>query len=220
MGFTKFGLTDQLKDAVRAAGHTSPTPIQTLALLPALAGKDIIASAQTGTGKTAAFVLPLLQRLSESNAGLGSHDTPRALVLTPTRELAQQVQQATVAYGRFLTLRAASIYGGVSMDSQLKVLRRGVDIVVATPGRLLDHMERRTIDLSKVQVLVLDEADRMLDMGFIQDIRKIISSIPKDRQTLLFSATITKEVRAYGIRVSCAIRRRLRRASNTIPSRK
>jgi ATP-dependent RNA helicase RhlE len=194
MSFTTFGLTDQLTDAVRAAGYTAPTPIQSLAIRPALAGRDIIASAQTGTGKTAAFVLPLLQRLSAGTASQTGHRTPRALVLTPTRELAQQVQQATVAYGRFLTLRAASIYGGANMDSQIKLLRRGADIVVATPGRLLDHMERHTIDLSKVQILVLDEADRMLDMGFIHDIRKIISTLPTERQTLLFSATINNEV--------------------------
>jgi ATP-dependent RNA helicase RhlE len=194
MSFTNFGLTDQLTEAVHAVGHTEPTPIQSLAIRPALEGRDIIASAQTGTGKTAAFILPLLQRLSAGEKSHGSHRTPRALVLTPTRELAQQVQQAADAYGRFLTMRTVSIYGGVSMEPQLKVLRRGVDIVIATPGRLLDHMERRTIDLSKVEVLVLDEADRMLDMGFINDIRKIIKQVPTDRQTLLFSATINDDV--------------------------
>jgi ATP-dependent RNA helicase RhlE len=194
MGFTNFGLSDRIMDAVRAVGYTTPTPIQTLAIRPALAGKDLIASAQTGTGKTAAFVLPLLQRLAEGITAPGFHKHPRALVLTPTRELAQQVQQAVVDYGRFLSLRALSVYGGVSIDAQFKALRRGTDIIVATPGRLLDHMQRKSIDLSQIEVLVLDEADRMLDMGFIHDIRKIVGAIPKKRQTLLFSATISTDI--------------------------
>jgi ATP-dependent RNA helicase RhlE len=194
MSFTHFGLSERILDAVHAVGYTTPTPIQLLAISPALAGRDLIASAQTGTGKTAAFVLPLLQRLTEGNAALGRHHDPRALVLTPTRELAQQVQQAVADYGRFLSLRALSVYGGVSIDAQFKQLRRGADIVVATPGRLLDHMQRGSIDLSHIEVLVLDEADRMLDMGFIRDIRKIIGAIPKKRQTLLFSATISSDI--------------------------
>jgi ATP-dependent RNA helicase RhlE len=196
MGFTKLGLSDRLMQGVRAAGYTVPTPIQALAIQPALAGKDIIGCAQTGTGKTAAFVLPLLQRLSQ-HEGAGTRERhPRALVLTPTRELAQQVQTAVATYGRFLTLRSVSIYGGVSMDKQLTLLRRGADIIVATPGRLLDHMQRRSIDLSRIQTLVLDEADRMLDMGFIRDVRKIIDAMPAERQTLLFSATLSREINA------------------------
>jgi ATP-dependent RNA helicase RhlE len=182
-------------EGVRAAGYTVPTPIQTLAIRPALAGRDIIASAQTGTGKTAAFVLPLLHRLSLDEGRQAAHRKPRVLVLTPTRELAQQVQLAASAYGRFLPLTTASIYGGVGMDAQVKQLRRGVDIVVATPGRLLDHLEHRSVDLSHIEVLVLDEADRMLDMGFIRDVRKIIDAVPKQRQTMLFSATISPEIK-------------------------
>jgi ATP-dependent RNA helicase RhlE len=196
MGFTKLGLSDRIMQGVRAAGYTVPTPIQTLAIHPALAGKDIIGCAQTGTGKTAAFVLPLLQRLSQQEVAGTRERHPRALVLTPTRELAQQVQTAVATYGRFLTLRSVSIYGGVSMDKQLTLLRRGADIVVATPGRLLDHMQRRSIDLSRIQTLVLDEADRMLDMGFIRDVRKIIDAMPAERQTLLFSATLSREINA------------------------
>ena len=195
MGFTKFGLSDRVMEGVRAAGYTVPTPIQTLAIRPALAGRDIIASAQTGTGKTAAFVLPLLHRLSLDEGRQAAHRKPRVLVLTPTRELAQQVQLAASAYGRFLPLTTASIYGGVGMDAQVKQLRRGVDIVVATPGRLLDHLEHRSVDLSHIEVLVLDEADRMLDMGFIRDVRKIIDAVPKQRQTMLFSATISPEIK-------------------------
>ena len=194
MGFTSFGLSERIMDAVRAVGYTTPTPIQSLAILPALAGKDLIASAQTGTGKTAAFVLPILHRLAEVDATHVHHRNPRALVLTPTRELAQQVQHAVSDYGRFLSLRAIAVYGGASIDTQFKQLRRGADIVVATPGRLLDHMQRGSIDLSHVEVLVLDEADRMLDMGFIQDIRKIVGAVPKKRQTMLFSATISGEI--------------------------
>ena len=194
MSFTTFGLSDHILQGVHAAGHTSPTPIQSLALRPALAGKDIIASAQTGTGKTAAFVLPILHRLADTPTRQQRTREPMALVLTPTRELAQQVQDAAATYGRFLSLHTVSIYGGVSVETQIKLLRQGADIVVATPGRLLDHLQRGTIDLSKIQVLVLDEADRMLDMGFINDVRKIIGRIPKERQTLLFSATLSGDV--------------------------
>ena len=192
MGFTTFGLSDQIMDGIRAAGHTAPTPIQSLALLPALEGKDVVASAQTGTGKTAAFVLPVVQRLSAGGKPVDGR--PRALVLTPTRELAQQIQDAVSMYGRFLTLRSVSIYGGAGMDVQLNQLLRGVDIIVATPGRLLDHLQRGSVDLSSIQVLVLDEADRMLDMGFIKDVTRIIDRVPKTRQTLLFSATLSDDV--------------------------
>ena len=195
MGFTTFGLADHVIKGVEAAGYTTPTPIQSLAIGPALEGKDVIGSAQTGTGKTAAFVLPILHRLSGNTSRGGRGHGPSALVITPTRELAQQVHDAVVSYGRFLTLRAVVVYGGVSMDNQLKLLRRGADIVIATPGRLLDHMQRRSIDLSAVRILVLDEADRMLDMGFINDVRKIIAALPSERQTMLFSATISEEIK-------------------------
>jgi ATP-dependent RNA helicase RhlE len=200
MGFTTFGLSDHVMQGVRAAGHTVPTPIQSLAIQPALEGKDIIGCAQTGTGKTAAFVLPILHRLGAAGVPSGRDRHPRALVLTPTRELAQQVQGAVAMYGRFLPLRSVSIYGGVSMGNQLNVLRRGADIVVATPGRLLDHLQRKTIDLSHIEVLVLDEADRMLDMGFIHDVRKVIEKIPRERQTFLFSATLSGEITSLAAR--------------------
>lgn len=201
MSFTTFGLSDQVLQGVRASGYTVPTPIQGLVLRPATEGRDIIGSAQTGTGKTAAFVLPMLHRLSAQNGSTGRHTHPRALVLTPTRELAQQVQDAVGTYGKFLHLRPGSIYGGVSMGGQIAMLRRGVDIVIATPGRLMDHMQRKTIDLSHIEVLVLDEADRMLGMGFIEDVRKIVAKVPKDRQTMLFSATISPEVSSLASKI-------------------
>ena len=159
MGFTTFGLSDQVLQGVHASGYTVPTPIQALALRPATEGRDIVGSAQTGTGKTAAFVLPMLHRLSANNGSPERHMHPRALVLTPTRELAQQVQDAVTTYGKFLDLRTGSIYGGVGMQGQIKMLRRGVDIIIATPGRLLDHMQHKTIDLKHIQVFVLDEAE-------------------------------------------------------------
>ena len=193
MGFTKFGLSDRIIKGIEAAGYSAPTPIQTLAIAPAVEGRDVIACAQTGTGKTAAFVLPILQRLaSESAHTAGKH--PRTLVLTPTRELCLQVQQSVVKYGKFLSLRSAAVYGGVGMEPQVSLLRKGTDILVATPGRLLDHMQRRTVDLSAVHILVLDEADRMLDMGFIHDVKKIIAAVPTRRQTMLFSATISPDI--------------------------
>lgn len=195
MGFTTLGLSDQLMQGISTAGYSVPTPIQSVAIPAALMGKDIIGCAQTGTGKTAAFVLPMLHRLSNANGVLKPAHHVRGLVVTPTRELAQQVEDAVREYGRFTNFRAVSIYGGASMENQLKHLRRGIDIVIATPGRLLDHIERKSIDLSKVEVLVLDEADRMLDMGFINDVRKIIAQLPAERQTLLFSATISDEIR-------------------------
>ena len=184
MSFTSFGLSDQVLQGVQASGYTVPTPIQALALRPATEGRDVIGCAQTGTGKTAAFVLPMLHRLSESKGEKKVHTFPRALVLTPTRELAQQVQDAVTTYGRFLKIRVGSIYGGVNMDGQIKMLRRGVD----------DHLQRHTINLAQVEVLVLDEADRMLGMGFIEDVRKIVAKVPKERQTMLFSATISSDV--------------------------
>ncbi|HSQ76006.1 MAG TPA: DEAD/DEAH box helicase [Bacteroidota bacterium] len=171
-----------------------PTPIQSLAIRPALEGRDIIGLAQTGTGKTAAFVLPLLHTLSQGQGKTERKRSPRALVLTPTRELAQQIHAAVEAYGRFVELHAIAVYGGVDMHKQLTLIRRGIDVVIATPGRLLDHLQRRSIDLSAIQVLVLDEADRMLDMGFIHDVRTIIAALPADRQTMLFSATMPDEI--------------------------
>ncbi|MCC6395938.1 MAG: DEAD/DEAH box helicase [Bacteroidetes bacterium] len=194
MGFSTMGLSDPVMQGVEAAGYTVPTPIQSLAIRPALEGRDIIGLAQTGTGKTAAFVLPLLHRLAAVPAGDKRHPHPRALVLTPTRELAQQVHAAVDTYGKFVHLRAAAIYGGVDMEKQLKLLRRGLDIAIATPGRLLDHLQRGSLSLQAVEVLVLDEADRMLDMGFIKDVRKIIAQVPAGRQTMLFSATMPDEI--------------------------
>ncbi|HTI03813.1 MAG TPA: DEAD/DEAH box helicase [Gemmatimonadales bacterium] len=172
-----------------------PTPIQTEAIPLALAGRDLIGSAQTGTGKTAAFVLPILQRLAS-----GPRGTLRALILVPTRELAEQVASSIRAYGRHTHLKGAAIYGGVGMDPQTRALRQGADMVVATPGRLLDHMERGHADFSALEVLVLDEADRMLDMGFAPDVKRILAALPEERQTMLFSATISPEVDALARR--------------------
>ncbi len=194
MPFTKLGLNDQLVQGILATGYSTPTPIQSQAIPLAVAGRDIIGCAQTGTGKTAAFMPPMLNLFLNHPSNKG-HLT-RGLVLTPTRELAQQVDEFSVAYGRFTNLQSTSIYGGVNMSNQIKRLQRGVDIVVATPGRLLDHLNRRTVNLSHVEFLVIDEADRMFDMGFIQDVKKIISYVPAKRQTLLFSATMSPEVRS------------------------
>ena len=174
-------------DGVGAAGYTDPTPIQLRAIPLILAGRDVIGSAQTGTGKTAAFALPLLSRL-------GQRGKLRALVLEPTRELAAQVETAVHDYARFTDLRTAVIFGGTGYGRQDQALRRGVDIVVATPGRLLDQMQRRMLRLDQIEILVLDEADRMLDMGFMPDVRKIIERCPRNRQTMLFSATIPPEL--------------------------
>ncbi|MDH4069759.1 MAG: DEAD/DEAH box helicase [Ignavibacteria bacterium] len=192
MGFTIFGLSDQLLQGVRDAGYSVPTPIQSLTIGPVLEGKDVIGCAQTGTGKTAAFVLPILHRLSAVKPA--GRRMPRALVLTPTRELAQQVQDAVREYGRRTPIRSVAVYGGVGMEPQISLFRKGVDIIVATPGRLIDHMERGTVDLSKIETVVLDEADRMLDMGFIKDMKKILHRLPEKRQTLLFSATFSNEI--------------------------
>jgi ATP-dependent RNA helicase RhlE len=192
MAFQTLGLTDELVRGILATGYTAPTEIQSRAIPIALTGKDIIATAKTGTGKTAAFVLPMLQKLA-SSPQKGHHC--RALVLTPTRELAHQIEDSVTNYGRFLNVRALAIYGGTNMQNQLKRLGRGVDVVIATPGRLLDHLSRRSINLSHVEVLVLDEADRMFDMGFINDVKKIVAHIPKERQTMMFSATIDKPIR-------------------------
>jgi ATP-dependent RNA helicase RhlE len=195
MPFAALGLAPELVRAVADEGYAHPTPIQQEAIPLALAGRDLIGSAQTGTGKTAAFVLPILQRLAP-----GARGVLRALVLVPTRELAEQVTQSIRVYGRHTHLKGAAVYGGVGMEPQTRALRHGGDIVVATPGRLLDHMERGHVDFSKLEVLVLDEADRMLDMGFAPDVRRILNALPEERQTMLFSATISPEVDALARR--------------------
>ena len=192
--FSDLGLPEDLLRAVRERGYTTPTPVQAKAIPIILDTRDIIAGAQTGTGKTAAFVLPLLARLGTQFSG-PARRPPRALVLTPTRELAAQVEESVQIYGKYCRLRSLVMFGGVGINPQIDGLRRGVDILVATPGRLLDHLGQRTVDLSAVEILVLDEADRMLDMGFIKDIRRIISVLPKVRQNLLFSATFPPEIR-------------------------
>ncbi len=193
MSFTRLGLSAELLRAVEEQGYSEATPVQTQAIPLILEGHDVLAGAQTGTGKTAGFTLPLLQRLQTTpRAGRGH---VRALILTPTRELAAQVDESVREYGRHLPFRTAVIFGGVSINPQISKLRKGVDIIVATPGRLLDHIERRTVDLSAIEIFVLDEADRMLDMGFIRDMRKIFALVPPQRQTLLFSATFSKEIR-------------------------
>ena len=192
MLFKELGLSAELLRAVEEKGYNEATPIQQQAIPLVLEGRDILAGAQTGTGKTAGFTLPLLQHLQKSS---NNRRSIRALILAPTRELAAQVGESVRDYGSHLPFRTAVIFGGVSINTQIDKLRKGVDVVVATPGRLLDHMQQKTIDLSKVEILVLDEADRMLDMGFIRDIRKVIKAIPKERQNLLFSATFSKEIR-------------------------
>ena len=199
MSFASLGLSEALLRAVDEQGYATPTPIQLQAIPAVLRGGDLLAGAQTGTGKTAGFVLPLLQRLSttpRASAGRGQRRTPRALILTPTRELALQVEASVRAYGKYAKHDSMAIFGGVGFGPQLAQLRRGVDIVVATPGRLLDHHGQGSIDFSSIEVLVLDEADRMLDMGFIHDIRRILALLPKRRQNLLFSATFSDEIRA------------------------
>src|SRR5690606_34746978 len=192
MSFQSLGLSAELLRAVYDQNYDTPTPIQKQTIPVILAGRDVLAVAQTGTGKTAGFALPILHRLTAKERAKGPR-TIKVLVLTPTRELAAQVEQSVIDSARYLPIKSAAIYGGVSIRPQIADLRKGVDIVVATPGRLLDHASQRTIDLSHVEVLVLDEADRMLDMGFIRDIKKIIAMLPKVRQNLLFSATFNKE---------------------------
>ena len=194
MSFDQLGLSPELLRAVAHQGYTEPTPVQTQAIPLVLAGRDVLAGAQTGTGKTAAFVLPMIQLLHASRPTSGPR-VIRALILTPTRELALQVEESVRTYGAQDPIRSTTIYGGVGFDPQVRALRSGPEIVVATPGRLLDHLGQRTIDLSRVEILVLDEADRMLDMGFIRDIRKILAVLPARRQNLLFSATFSDEIR-------------------------
>ncbi|MFA6002774.1 MAG: DEAD/DEAH box helicase [Elusimicrobiota bacterium] len=194
MPFSSYNLLPDLIKAIKAMGFTSFTPIQTRALPPALEGKDVLGSAMTGSGKTVAFVLPLLQKLMTTPRKPDAVNSPRAVVMVPTRELAAQVETAVRDLARFTEVRCALLIGGASFHNQTQALRQGADIVVATPGRLLDHLRNRTVRLDRVCVAVLDEADRMLDMGFMPDIRRIMSSLPKDRQTMMFSATIPIEV--------------------------
>jgi ATP-dependent RNA helicase RhlE len=202
MSFDTLGLSAGLLRAIGEQGYSEPTPVQRKAIPVILQGKDVLAGAQTGTGKTAGFTLPLLQRLSEKPARNGRRPV-RALVLTPTRELAAQVGDSVNTYGRHLPLQSAVIFGGVKINPQIEKLRRGVDILVATPGRLLDHASQKTVDLSQIEILVLDEADRMLDMGFIHDIRKVLALLPRngDRQNLLFSATFSSEIKQLADRL-------------------
>jgi ATP-dependent RNA helicase RhlE len=197
MLFSELGLSEEIVRAVTEQGYTSPTPIQSQAIPAVLAGGDLLAGAQTGTGKTAGFTLPILQRLNRPGSKpVGGTRAVRALILTPTRELAAQVEESVRIYGKYLKLTSAVIFGGVSINPQIALLKKGVDILVATPGRLLDHMQQGTVDLSKIEVLVLDEADRMLDMGFIRDIRRVLAALPPKRQNLLFSATFSDEIKA------------------------
>ena len=192
MTFNHFGLRPEILKNIATQGYTTPTPIQSKAIPEVLLGKDVLARAQTGTGKTAAFTLPLLQMLSSSPKPGHSH--PRVLVLTPTRELAAQIGESVTAYGQGLKIRSTVVFGGVGINPQIDKLKKGVELLVATPGRLLDLVGQKHLNLSKIEVLVLDEADRMLDMGFIHDIRKIMRLLPGKRQTLFFSATYAREI--------------------------
>ncbi|MES2103689.1 MAG: DEAD/DEAH box helicase [Pseudomonadota bacterium] len=198
MSFIELGLSDQIVRAVTEQGYTTPTPIQKQAIPAVLSGGDLLAGAQTGTGKTAGFTLPILQRLSNGANAPQSNLTRRSirtLILTPTRELAAQVEESVRTYGKYLHLTSGVIFGGVGINPQIKLLKHGVDILVATPGRLLDHMQQGTVSLDKIEILVLDEADRMLDMGFIHDIKKVLAKLPPKRQNLLFSATFSDEIK-------------------------
>ena len=203
MNFEQLGLAEPLLRAVREQGYETPTPIQQQAIPAVLKGGDLLAGAQTGTGKTAGFTLPMLQRLSAEPALRDARGRVaiRALIMTPTRELAAQVEESVRIYGKYLKLSSMVMFGGVGMQPQIDRLRRGVDILVATPGRLLDHHQQGTLDLSRVQILVLDEADRMLDMGFIHDIKKVLALLPQKKQSLLFSATFSDDIKALADRL-------------------
>ncbi|MDD5329570.1 MAG: DEAD/DEAH box helicase [Sulfuricella sp.] len=198
MSFSTLGLSDEIVRAVTERGYTVPTPIQAQAIPAVLSGGDLLAGAQTGTGKTAGFTLPILHRLSDPSVKGPSSGRPpiRALILVPTRELAAQVEESVREYGKYLKLNSMSMIGGVNINPQITKLRSRVDILVATPGRLLDHVQQKTVDLTHIEILVLDEADRMLDMGFIRDIRKVLALLPRRRQNLLFSATFSDEIKA------------------------
>jgi len=195
MNFSDLGLSDELVRAVTERGYTEPTPIQAQAIPVVLSGGDLLAGAQTGTGKTAGFTLPILQRLTAPAKAATGKAPIRALVLIPTRELAAQVEESVRDYGKYLKLTSMTMIGGVNINPQIQRLKSRVDILVATPGRLLDHLQQKTLDLSHIEILVLDEADRMLDMGFIRDIKKILAILPKQRQNLLFSATFSNEIK-------------------------
>ena len=197
MNFDDLKLAPAILKAVHEQGYEIPTPIQAQAIPAVLEGHDLLAGAQTGTGKTAAFTLPMLDKLSRGEAGKNKFGGTaiRALVLTPTRELAAQVEESVRDYGKYVELSSTVIFGGVGMNPQISKLKRGVDILVATPGRLLDLQQQGFLDLSSVQMLVLDEADRMLDMGFIHDVKKVLALVPRDKQSLLFSATFSDEIR-------------------------
>ena len=197
MSFDTLGLAEPLLRAVHEHGYTTPTPIQLQAIPTVLSGADLMGGAQTGTGKTAGFTLPMLHRLMEKPAVRDAKGRLpiRALILTPTRELAAQVEESVRTYGKYSKLTSTVIFGGVGMQPQIDKLRRGIDILVATPGRLLDHLQQRTMDLSHVEIFVLDEADRMLDMGFIHDIKKVLAVLPAHKQSLLFSATFSDEIK-------------------------
>ncbi|WP_082664035.1 MULTISPECIES: DEAD/DEAH box helicase [unclassified Guyparkeria] len=198
MLFSELGLRPEIQRAIEERGYTQPTPIQAKAIPAVLSGNDLLAAAQTGTGKTAGFTLPLLERLMATHpegGHKGGKRPVRALILTPTRELAAQVEQSVLDYGHHLPLKSMVMFGGVGINPQIDKLKRGVDILVATPGRLLDHHGQGTVDLSQVEILVLDEADRMLDMGFIHDIKKVLKIVPAKRQNLLFSATFSDDIR-------------------------
>ena len=197
MTFDSLGLSADLVQTVAEEGYVAPTPVQAGAIPLVLAGRDLLAAAQTGTGKTAAFVLPILDRLRDkANSSFSPARHPvRVLILVPTRELAMQVDESVRTYGRTVPLRSTVVYGGIPIDPQIKALRAGVEILVATPGRLLDHVGQRTVNLGQVEILVLDEADRMLDMGFLPDIRRILELLPPRRQSLLFSATFSQDIR-------------------------
>ena len=195
MSFDSLGLSAEILRAVSDKGYTTPTPIQLQAIPLVLEGRDLMGGAQTGTGKTAGFTLPLLQKLMDTAKPHKGRRPLRCLILTPTRELAAQVHESVQTYGRHLPLKSVVVFGGVSINPQKMKLIKGVDILVATPGRLLDHVSQRSADLSKVDILVLDEADRMLDMGFINDIKKVLALLPKEKQTLLFSATFSNDIK-------------------------
>jgi ATP-dependent RNA helicase RhlE len=204
MSFSSLGLSEAIVRAVSEQGYTQPTPIQLQAIPAVLGGGDLLAGAQTGTGKTAGFTLPILQRLSTSRSPHASRTKPhpvRALVLAPTRELAAQVEESVRTYGKYLPIRSAVVFGGVGINPQIDAIRTGVDILVATPGRLLDLVGQRALDLSTIEILVLDEADRMLDMGFIHDIKRVLALLPPKRQNLLFSATFSDDIKALADRL-------------------
>jgi len=201
MSFDNLGLSPVIKHNLHGLEYRVPTPVQAKAIPLALEGRDVIGSAQTGTGKTAAFGLPMIERLVlRANATPLKPWQPRALVLTPTRELALQVNESLLGFSRKTGLRSVAIFGGVGMQPQIEALKRGVHIVVATPGRLIDHMEQRNVDLSAIEILTVDEADRMMDMGFLPPLRRILSALPKQRQTLLFSATFPEPIRALAVK--------------------